>query len=74
MAGAEAGIRTVLLRTGNVLSRRGGVMGALLPLFRWGVGGGGCPGRQGFPWIHIEDEVGAILYSNPNRPRVHSIW
>lgn len=61
VAGAE-GIRTVLLRTGNVLSRRGGVMGALLPLFRWGVGGVVGSGRQGFPWIHIEDEVGAILY------------
>lgn len=37
-------------------------MGALLPLFRWGLGGVVGSGRQGFPWIHIEDEVGAILY------------
>jgi hypothetical protein len=40
----EAGIRTVLLRTGIVLSRTGGALGKQLPLFRLGLGGRMGPG------------------------------
>jgi len=34
----NAGIRVVNLRTGIVLSRNGGVLGRLLPVFRLGLG------------------------------------
>jgi hypothetical protein len=57
---AAAGIRTVLLRTGIVLSRAGGALGRQLPLFRLGLGGRTGSGRQFRSWITLEDEVGAI--------------
>jgi uncharacterized protein len=62
-AGVEAlGVRRVVLRTGVVLDRDGGALPKLLPPFRWGLGGPLGSGRQWFPWIHIADEVGAILF------------
>jgi uncharacterized protein len=59
---AQAGIRTVLLRSGVVLSPRGGAMKKVLPLFKWGLGGPIGRGNQWLPWIAIDDEVGAILH------------
>jgi uncharacterized protein (TIGR01777 family) len=59
---AEAGIRTVLLRTGFVLSPSGGALAKQLPLFRLGVGGRLGSGRQYRSWITLDDEVAAILY------------
>ena len=50
---ADAGIRTVLLRTGIVLSPRGGVLGRLLPLFRVGLGGRTGTGKQFRSWITL---------------------
>ncbi|WP_058912750.1 TIGR01777 family oxidoreductase [Entomohabitans teleogrylli] len=54
--------RVCLLRTGAVLSREGGMLGKLLPLFRTGVGGPIGNGRQYLPWIHIDDMVNGILW------------
>ncbi len=59
---ADAGVRTVLLRTGIVLSARGGVLAKQLPLFRLGLGGRIGTGRQYRSWITLDDEVGAILH------------
>ena len=56
------GVRRVVLRTGIVLDRAGGALAKMLPPFRWGVGGPLGSGRQWFPWIHVADEVGAILF------------
>jgi uncharacterized protein (TIGR01777 family) len=56
------GVRRVLLRTGIVLSRDGGALAKMLPPFRLGVGGPLGGGRQWLPWIHLADEVGAILF------------
>ncbi|MDA8274677.1 MAG: TIGR01777 family oxidoreductase [Actinomycetota bacterium] len=61
-AAQQAGIRVVLLRTGFVLSRRGGSLGRQLPLFRLGLGGPLGSGRQFRSWITLEDEVRAILH------------
>jgi uncharacterized protein (TIGR01777 family) len=57
---AQAGVRTAQLRTGIVLSPKGGALRKLLPLFRIGVGGRFGSGRQWQSWISIDDEVGAI--------------
>jgi uncharacterized protein (TIGR01777 family) len=57
----DAGIRTVLLRTGIVLSADGGVLGRQLPLFRLGLGGRIGSGHQYRSWITLEDEVSVIL-------------
>ena len=59
---SDAGIRTVLLRTGIVLSRHGGAWGKQLPLFRIGLGGRMGSGQQYRSWITLHDEVGAILH------------
>ena len=56
------GVRRVVLRTGVVLDPNGGALAKMLPPFRLGLGGPLGGGRQWFPWIHIADEVGAILF------------
>jgi uncharacterized protein (TIGR01777 family) len=59
---AEAGIRTVTMRSGIVLSARGGALTRLLPLFRLGLGGRMGSGRQWWSWISVDDEVGAMAF------------
>ena len=59
---AAAGIRTVNLRTGIVLSPKGGALGKQLPLFRLGAGGRMGSGRQYRSWITLEDEIGVIVH------------
>jgi uncharacterized protein (TIGR01777 family) len=56
------GLRVVTLRIGLVLARGGGVLSKMLPAFRMGLGGRLGHGRQGLPWIHIDDVVGLILH------------
>jgi uncharacterized protein (TIGR01777 family) len=56
----EAGIRVVHLRTGIVLSPRGGALKALMVPFKMGVGGKVGPGTQMMSRISIEDEIGLI--------------
>ena len=56
----QVGVRTVFLRTGIVLSPRGGALKKLLPLFRLGVGGRFGNGKQWQSWISITDELNAI--------------
>jgi uncharacterized protein (TIGR01777 family) len=58
----EAGIRTVLLRTGIVLSAHGGAFGKQLPLFRFGLGGRMGSGAQFRSWITLDDEISVILH------------
>jgi uncharacterized protein (TIGR01777 family) len=59
---SEAGIRVAMLRTGIVLSPAGGALGAMLPIFKLGLGGKIGSGTQWWSWIDLEDEVGAILH------------
>ncbi len=56
----QADIRTVHLRTGIVLSPRGGALGAMLLPFKLGLGGRTGDGRQWMSWIDVRDMVGAI--------------
>ncbi len=58
---ADAGVRVVHLRSGVVLSARGGALARQLPLFRLGLGGRLGRGRQWLSWISLSDEVGAVL-------------
>lgn len=58
----DAGIRTVLLRTGIVLSKDGGALGTMLLPFKLGVGGVVGSGKQWMSWISLDDHVAAINY------------
>jgi uncharacterized protein len=57
-----AGIRVVHMRFGNVLSADGGMLDALLPLFRLGLGARLGSGRQFWPWIAIDDVAPALVH------------
>ncbi len=59
----EAGIRVVHPRFGIVLSPEGGALGPMLPIFKLGLGGKIGSGRQYWPWVSIDDVVGAILHA-----------
>lgn len=67
--------RLVVLRTGIVLGRDGGIIAKLLPLFRLGLGTSVGKGTQPFSWIHIDDETGAISYllSNSEAKGVYNL-
>jgi hypothetical protein len=58
-----AGVRVVRLRSGVVLSTRGGALARQLPLFRLGIGGRLGTGRQWLSWISLPDEVGVVLHA-----------
>lgn len=58
----DAGLRVVNLRTGIVLSRRGGMLGQLLLPFRLGLGARIGPGTQYLSWISLADHVRACRF------------
>ncbi|GAA2279478.1 TIGR01777 family oxidoreductase [Nonomuraea roseoviolacea subsp. roseoviolacea] len=67
---AEAlGMRTAQLRTSIALSRRGGALGRMLPIFKAGLGAPLGSGRQYWSWISEQDWVGAVLHAL-DRPEV----
>jgi hypothetical protein len=62
--GAESlGVRVAVVRIGLVLDKRGGVLPPLLLPFKLGLGGPFAGGRQYMPWIHVDDEVGILLWA-----------
>lgn len=62
----DIGLRLVIVRTGHVLDPSGGLLGELLTPFKLGVGGPIAGGRQYMSWIHIDDEVGILLWALDN--------
>jgi uncharacterized protein (TIGR01777 family) len=60
--GAEQFVaRVVRARIAPVLSEQGGALESLLRPFKWFVGGPIGSGKQGFPWIHLDDQIAALL-------------
>lgn len=59
-------IRTVLLRTGIVLANEGGAFKEIMLSYGFGFGSWFGSGNQGFPWIHIDDEIALILFAIEN--------
>lgn len=61
------GIRRCIIRTSPVLARHGGILPLLSKPFMFYMGGYPRPGTQPFPFIHIEDEVRAIVHLIENQ-------
>jgi uncharacterized protein (TIGR01777 family) len=58
----QAGVRVVKLRTGLVLGQGAMLTKVLGLVFRAGLGGRMGSGRQYWPWISLDDEIGAIRF------------
>src|SRR4051812_27149876 len=58
----ELGVRVVTARTGVVISKDGGALSKMLTPFKLGVGGPVAGGDQPFPWVHVSDAAGALIY------------
>ncbi len=61
-AAADAGVRVVHLRTGLVLAPDAMLITVLGLVFRLGLGGRLGSGRQFWPWISLDDEIGAMRH------------
>jgi hypothetical protein len=59
-------VRTVILRTGVVLSKEGGALEKLSQPIKLGVGTALGSGEQYIPWIHLEDLCNMYLYAIEN--------
>ncbi len=57
----DIGIKTSILRIGVVLSKEGGMLRKLYPLFLLGLGVPIGSGKQILSWIHIDDMVAIIF-------------
>ena len=65
---AEAyGVRVVLVRTGIVLDQGKGALAKMVPPFKFFAGGPLGSGNQWMPWIHIEDQIGLLLFLLQNQ-------
>jgi hypothetical protein len=62
----KMGVRRVIIRTGIVLSTKGGVLPLMALPFRLFAGGPIGSGKQQIPWIHIDDQIGAIRFLMEN--------
>jgi hypothetical protein len=58
-----AGIRTVNLRIGLVLSNKGGALEKILTPFKLGLGGRIGDGQHWWSWIHIDDIVATVHHA-----------
>ncbi|HEX7861544.1 MAG TPA: TIGR01777 family oxidoreductase [Verrucomicrobiae bacterium] len=57
-----AGVRVVHLRFGMILSKEGGALAKMLPVFRKGLGGRLGSGKQWMSWITLTDALRAIEF------------
>ncbi|PIR20334.1 MAG: TIGR01777 family protein [Deltaproteobacteria bacterium CG11_big_fil_rev_8_21_14_0_20_47_16] len=59
----DKGIRVVNPRFGMILSKEGGALAKILPMFRWGLGGVLGSGKQWISWIALQDVLSAIMFA-----------
>ena len=59
---ADAGIHVVTMRSGVVMSRRGGVLARMLPPFRLGLGARLGSGTQVMSWITLADYAAIVSF------------
>lgn len=59
---ASRGVRLVIARIGVVIGAGGGALQRMLLPFRLFIGGPLGTGTQWFPWVHVDDVVGAMVF------------
>lgn len=59
---ASGATRVALIRTAPVMSRSGGMLAKLRPLFKLGLGGKLGDGRQYLPWISLADAIRVVQF------------
>ncbi|XP_065204247.1 epimerase family protein SDR39U1 [Planococcus citri] len=62
----DTDVRRVIVRSGVVLGRTGGMIKQVFPQFYLGLGGPIGDGKQFFPWIHVYDLCRMMLYAVKN--------
>jgi uncharacterized protein (TIGR01777 family) len=62
----DSGVRTVLMRTGLVMSKHGGALGTMLLPFKMGLGGVIGDGKQWMSWISLDDHINVITTALEN--------
>lgn len=74
-AAEKMDMRRCLIRTGLVLSSKGGVLPMMALPFRLFAGGPIGSGKQQIPWIHLDDHIAAIRYliDNPSASGVFNL-
>lgn len=65
--------KSCIVRIGVVLSKDGGALKKLLPLFNLGLGSAVGSGKQYMPWIHLEDLV-TVFYEALFNSNFHGIY
>lgn len=61
--GVPEGVRAVKMRLGVVLDPGGGALKTMMPAFKLGGGGRLASGKQWFPWIVLDDVIGAFHHA-----------
>jgi uncharacterized protein (TIGR01777 family) len=69
----RSNVRVVILRFGMVLSRFGGALAKMLPIFKLGLGGVLGNGKQFISWIDLEDLIGVISMALTD-PKMHGVY
>ena len=62
-AAEASGVRIVLARLGVVLSKDGGALQKMMPIFQLGGGGIIGSGRQYMSWVTLDDVVNALIFA-----------
>jgi len=62
VAARESGVRVAVVRTGVVLGKGGGAYPLMTRPFRMFLGGMIGIGKRWMSWVHIDDEIGILLY------------
>ncbi len=70
---AQTGVKVINPRIGIVLSRKGGAMDKMLPLFSLGLGGVLGNGKQWMSWIH-QDDLTQMFVHFVNHPELHGAF
>uniref|UniRef100_A0A0V0G9Y5 Putative nucleoside-diphosphate sugar epimerase n=1 Tax=Triatoma dimidiata TaxID=72491 RepID=A0A0V0G9Y5_TRIDM len=62
----DTGVRSVIIRSGVVLGRQGGMIKSMFLPFFFGLGGPIASGKQPLPWIHLKDLCNLFLFAIEN--------